>query len=275
MSDEPEPAAIVTHVGHGSWGDNLFRGYGILEDLAGKDGFWSMISMSLGGPRLEPAQERLLDDVSTCSFAADPRVWPMKAVRLGSAHGGTTAGLCLGMLAVDEARMGPAIAGGAARLFVELRGPDGPPSPAELAARLDAKIARGERLPGFGVPFRPRDERVDALRRCMEQHEGARGEYWHLMEAADEHLHQRHQLPVNIAAAAAAVALDLGFPPEPIAHLPVALLLANFLANAYEGAQQRPAVLQRLPDHVIDYRGPARRPSPRAQGRDSSGSDDR
>lgn len=267
-SERPIPT-LTTNVGHASWGDNLFRGYGVLADLAGSAGFWSMISLALGGPRLGREQERILDDLSTCCFAADPRVWPMKAVRLGSAFGSTTAGLCVGLLAVDEARMGPAIAGGAARFYVELWRPGSAwPDAERLAAHLDAAVAAGRRIDGFGVPFRPRDERVDALRRCLVQHPKARGPYWSLMEAIDAHFAERHRLPVNIAGAAAAVALDLGFEPEPIGHLPAALLLANFLANAYEGAQQRPALLQRLPDEVVDYVGPPPRTSPRSRSED-------
>ncbi|MEM7158118.1 MAG: hypothetical protein AAF799_35075 [Myxococcota bacterium] len=264
--------SIVTHVGHASWGDNLYRGYGVLNDLAGTDGFWSMISMSLGGPRLEPRQCRVLDELSTCSFAADPRVWPMKAVRMGAAYGSVTAGLCVGLLAVDHARMGPAIAGGAAKIFVGLMPPGEPMPPTEgLHTELDALVASGSRLDGFGVPFRPRDERVDALRRCMAAHPEDEGPYWRLMNAVDEYLAAHHRLPINIAGAAAAVALDLGFRPRQITHLPAALLLSNFLANAYEGAAQRPAVLQRLPDAVIEYVGEPDRRSPRALAAEPGG----
>lgn len=70
---------------------------------------------------------------------------------------------------------------------------------------------------------------------------------------------------MNIAAATAAVFLDVGFSPSQIGSLGPVLLLPNYLANAVEGAEQAPLILQRLPTEAIDDQTPSPRLSPRAR----------
>ena len=208
-------------------------------------------------------------------MAADPRIWPLKAARVGSAYGNPVAGLCTGQLAVDQARIGPATVGGSAALLHELRRTTPPLGTQTIDGRLDAWISEGRRLPGLGVPFRPEDERLEALRRCMRARGRLTRPHWILMEAINRHTTSAHRLPANVALAIAAVALDIGFTVEQISALPPAFLLPGFLANAFEGAQQRPAVLQRLPDAAVEYVGHPPRRSPRALEQDGPAEDGR
>lgn len=268
MSTHDIVPSIETQVGHASWGDNQVRGFSLLDDLVTKSGFWCTASLALGGPRISAVDEALLDDVSTCTYACDPRIWPLKAVRLAAAYGSYTIGLCVGLLATEDSRIGPAVSGRAAQLIADAAGSLEPgilPSEPSVMPWLERRLAIEPYLPGFGVAFRPRDERVDAVRNCLEAHGRIDGHHWQLMLVLDQCMRRHRGAPVNLASALAAVCLDLGFFPAQIGPLATLMTTSSYVANAYEGAQQRPAVLQRLPTPAIDYVGPAPRESPRAR----------
>lgn len=268
MSADELVAPIETHVGHASWGDNQVRGFSLLDDLVTKSGFWCTASLALGGPRITAEDEALLDAVSTCTYACDPRIWPLKAVRLAAAHGSYTVGLCVGLLATEDSRIGPAVSGRAAQLILDATrslSAAATPSEATIMPWLERRLATEPYLPGFGVAFRPRDERVDAVARCLEVHGRSEGRCWQVMLVLDDCMRRHKGAPVNLASALGAVCLDLGFVPAQIGPLATLMTTSSYVANAYEGAQQRPAVLQRLAPRVIDYVGPGPRESPRAR----------
>lgn len=259
-SSTPE---LVTHVGLAAEGDNLFRGFSVLRDLAGREGFWTAMSLAVGGPRLEAEAAGVLDDITICVLAADPRIWPLKATRLAAGHGSDVLGVSVGMMAADGAAIGPKMVGRTAE-FLHMLTHAAEGRPERVADVLDAHLGAGKKVYGFGVPFRPADERLDALRLRIR----ARGRdglrYWSIMEAASARVMETLQLPPNIASGAAAATLDLGLEPEQIAALQWAFFTPCFWANACEGARQRAAVLLRLPEHVIEYVGTPPRQSPRA-----------
>jgi hypothetical protein len=263
MSEDNPIPALVTRVGHASWGDNLFRGHSVDTELAGKRGMWGIVSLAIGGPHLDATDEGVLDDIAACSLAADPRIWPMKLARLGSAYGSYTTGLFTGMKGTEQAQVGIFAVTGIARLLVDLaerleRG-------GVLRDEVERIIVEHRRFPGFGVPFRDEDERVVALRRCVEARGRAQRRYWALVTAIEAQLSERKQLSPNFAAAMGSLLLDLGFAVEQLSPMAAFAVIPNFLANAYEGAGQRPAVLQRLPGAAIEYVGMPFRESPRAR----------
>lgn len=263
MSEDARVPPLVTRVGHASWGDNLFRGYSVDAELAGSTSYWGVVSLAIGGPRLDSTDEGVLDDIATCSLAADPRIWPMKLARLGSAYGHYTTGLFAGMMSAEHAQVGIHAVPGIARLLVEIgQRLDGG---ATLRSEVERILAKESRFPGFGVPFRDEDERVVSLRRCIEARGRAGRRYWALMCRIEAHLSERRRLSPNFAAALGSLLLDLGFSIEQVSPMSAIAVIPNFLANAIEGAQQHPAVLQRLPDHAISYVGCPPRESPRAR----------
>jgi len=127
-----------------------------------------------------------------------------------------------------------------------------------------AEVDRLRHVPGFGVAFRDQDERATALAKCVRARGYEDGEHWRALVAANEFM-KRRGAPMNIAAATAAVFLDIGFTPSQVGALGPVLLLPNYLANAVEGAEQAPEILRRLPSHAIEDRTPSLRLSPRAQ----------
>jgi len=215
------------------------------------------LSMALGGPRLDWEQARVLDDLCVSILAPDPRIWPLKIVRLVSAYGGVTAAFAAAHLGLEDALVGPWVAGAAAKLLVEL---EDEMRHSDFDAIVDARLARGDRFPGFGVLFRGEDERYVALVRVMETRGGR---YWGLLRRLEAALFARKQLRANMVNGIAAVALDLGFTPPQIAPLCTALCDPQFWAHAMEGAEQAPRVLQERPPEAVRYAGAAPRASDR------------
>jgi hypothetical protein len=199
----------------------------------------------------------------------------MKIIRLLGAYGGVMAAVAGGFAYQERAHIGTWTAGAAARDLVDLRAALEAAGASTSASReaaislvLGAWRAEGRRLAGFGIPARPVDERAVAFRRRLEVL-GRRGApYWRLAEETESALAGRRPLPLNIAGAAAAACLDLGFLPRQIAVLTIAFAQHSFVGNALEGADAAPAALRRLPGSAVSYQGPSDRLSPRAQGLD-------
>ena len=179
------------------------------------------------------------------------------------------AGLCAGLLATDQAHIGPPSMANAARLYVAIaRRVVGPEDREGIAAAVDELAVPGYRFPGFGVAFRDVDERVEGIVHCLDRRRRTDGQHWRLLGTLAAELRSRLGLFPNASGATAAVLLDLGFDPDQIEALGLAVLLPNWLANAVEGAAQAPEVLQRLPAECVRYVGEPPRTSPRARGED-------
>lgn len=262
---ERDPTRLSTRVGHAEHGDNRFRGRSVRDELTGALPYWSLISVAVGHRPLDADECDLLDALSVAACAADPRIWPLKAVRLGSAGGSATLGMCAGLLVTDGVH-GPRSTTDAARLFATLRArvgdDDGDDAlAAALAPELAARILP---LPGFGVAARPLDERVAAFDDWCARAGRSLGPTWALMRRVEARLVAQRRTPVNITGATAALLLDLGFTPAQV-HLPALFVaIPNFVANAAEGAAQAPAVLRELPTAAVRYVGRPPRRSPRA-----------
>ncbi|MGH1345484.1 MAG: hypothetical protein ACRBN8_28225 [Nannocystales bacterium] len=251
---------LPTSVGRADRGENQFRGFAVGSQLAGKTEHWSALSLAVGHRCLSQRECEILGDVVVCSLAADPHIWPLKVTRLVSSFGNGVPALAAGMLSTAGGFMGWGTYAPAASFLQSLAA-----LPlAERDTHLDAEVERLHHIPGFGVAFREQDERAVALAKCVRSRGYEDGEHWRTLIAADARLQPRGA-PMNIAAATAAVFLDRGFSPAQLGALGPVLLLPNYLANAVEGAEQSPQMLQRLPSETIEDRTPAPRLSPRAR----------
>ena len=263
--------SLPTRVGHAEWGDNHFRGYSVLHDLAGREGITSLLALAIAGRRLEENERLMLDDVATVTIVADPRIWPLKLVRVMSSYGGCNAAVAAITISLEDAPIGHHAAGRAAEVLIQLRqglSAEG----AELRAKDDGvfedlcrRLVRDNDRPfGFEVPFRDRDERVD----MVSDRVAARGRsdlpYWRLFVKAADVFWRIKRLRPNIPVAMGAICLDMGFAPAQIGPLMTAMGASPFWANAVEGAEQAPACLQMLPADCVRYVGPPARLSPRA-----------
>lgn len=252
MKVEPLP----TRVGAAAWGDNLFRGSSVSQDLAGRVSQWELLALAVGHSSLPPEDVPLLDDLVVCCIAPDPRIWPLKIVRLLSAFGHPIAGTIAGTYSTEGSPFGWRSCANAAEFLVAV---------AEARRTRDLQDAlrasHDGPFPGYGVPFREEDERVVALRKCVTQRARPDDFYWKL---AHEIEGEGTAAPINIGGASGALLLDRGFTPKQILGVGPILAHPNYLANAMEGAEQAPAVLRELPTNAIDDQTTPERRSPRA-----------
>lgn len=263
------PATIKTHVGHAEHGDNIFCGESVRTTLAGQTGWAGLISLAVGSRLLSADDAAVLEDAAVCTLAADPRIWPLKVTRLVSSYGGTLAGFCAGHLLLEEAIMGPWPTGMAAAFLVEVASALGDGIEDDEATRqfVLAQLASGRKLSGFGVPFRPKDERVAALEECLVRRERANGKFWKLSKRLDAIMTAEKKVHGNQSLALAAVFLDLGFDPSHVSVLTTALLDLCFYANAVEEARLQSPSLRCVPAVYVEYVGREPRVSPRAEAK--------
>ena len=257
---------LATRVGHARWGDNRFRGHSVADELAGTTDLWSLVALAVGHRRLGADECAILDDLATCGCAADPRIWPLKAVRLASAFGRFTPGLVAGLLATDGAH-GPSAVRSCAESLLALAAELGEAGDdARLEAIVAARLVDPSRpLPGFGVAAREVDERSVTFARCLVRRGVTPGPQWSFFVRVEAATRALRGLSANFGGTMAAILLDLGLAPAQIPAFVLTVLYASLVANAHEGAEQAPAVLRELPPTAIDYVGSPPRRSPRAR----------
>ncbi len=218
--------------------------------------------LAVTGTRPDARAQRAFEAVAASATVADPRILPLNIVRLVSAYGGALATMASAFAWQGNANVGASVARPAAALLMDWNRRFRDLDDDAVVDVLKAKSKQGP-LPGFGVPFRKVDERLEALLHRLQIMEFT-GEYVQLVRRI-RRLAPKVGLKPNLALATAAVILDLGYSVDDAAVLGMLVLQAAYLANAVEGARQAPEVLQCLPDACIEYVGPKLRKSPRAE----------
>lgn len=260
--DASATETVTTRVAHAGWDDHEYRGHRVFAELAGRTPLASLTAIAVSGRALDAGESAMLDDLAVCMAVAEPRIWPLKLARLVASYGSAMAGYCAGHAMLEGGAIGPWTSEQCATMLVELAAELGASldDDARMRAAAEALVARTKWLVGFGVPFRPADERVVALRACVEARGRAGLPYWRLLGALGDAVRAARKLEVNIGGAAAAVALDLGFSPAEVAPIAMAMTSNTFLANALEGAAQQSEALLVLPAARVRYVGRAPRP---------------
>ncbi|MET0594232.1 MAG: hypothetical protein ABW133_16135 [Polyangiaceae bacterium] len=263
---------LPTRVGHAEWNDNRFRGHSVAQDLASRETCTGLLALAIVGRRLGDVERAMLDDLATVMTVADPRVWPLKLVRVVSSFGGCLAALAAGTVNLEGALVGHPSTGRAAAVLVSLaeltaerlrRG--GTTEELAMDGACRELLSQSSRLSGFGVPFRQRDERVDMLTACVEARGRAELRYWRLFSRATEMFRRIKNLEPNIGLAAGAVCLDMGLTLAQIGPFVTALGMSDLWCNAMEGSEQAAEALQNLPRDTVRYAGPSDRVSPRGR----------
>ncbi len=269
MTRESPAPEIPTRVARAYWEDHAFQGQRIFRDLIGRVSMTGMLGLALTGRRLSEDDCAFIDDILVALTVADPRIWPLKIGRIVASYGRFIPGFTAGFLAIEGASVGPVPCAAAARALREVfdavggRVDDG----VAVERALVEKVGPLPRLGGFGVPFRPIDERVVALTASARSRGRDKGPYWRLFEAMTVFVRRERTLEPNIDAAVAAALLDMGFKGKVLDAMAATLFLMTFVANAMEGSAQPAAALRALPLDRVDYVGRAPRESPRAIAR--------
>jgi hypothetical protein len=263
MSDRDD--AIGTRVAWAGWHEHQYYGHRVFAELAGSETYAGLMAIAVGAPRLAPEERWVLEDICAVLTVAEPRIWPNKVSRLVASYGRVIPATLAGCLCFESELIGPWTTGQTAQNLVELAHALGEDrSEKAIEGAVIELLDRRKRLLGFGVPFRPKDERLVALTACIARRGRDGRLYWNLSERVWEVLRRLKGLEPNIGSGVAAAMLDLGLSPEQIPPLTIGLNLNIFLANAFEGARQAPEVLRRLPERLVEYVGPPDRLSPRA-----------
>jgi citrate synthase len=250
---------LWTRVAKTGWGDHRFEGYAVYGDLLGRTSVSQVLALCMG-VKLDAEEGALLDEMVVSMLLADPHIWPLKLTRVAGAYGESTmTGLAAGLLALEGGVTGSGAAGPMSAWLHHLVQIESTAASEEI----QAFVASGQCLPGFGVPARKVDERVVALSRCLVARGRQELPHWVMWTQIVEHSRKRGVEP-NIASAFSAAALDLGFLPGRVEALLAMAVLPCLLSNAVEGAEQRPEILRNAPREDLEYRGQVRRDSRRA-----------
>jgi hypothetical protein len=265
---------LPTRTGHAEWGDNHAFGHSIARELVGRETYLGLIALSITRRRLSEAERGLLDDMAVAMTVADPRIWPLKLIRVVSSYTSDLSAFAAGELCQAGAPIGHHATARAAEFLVELSRELGNrfTEPGAVTEHIRSRLERGEPLTGMGSAFlRSADERIALLQERAEARGRAQLPYFRLFLEVQTALGQLGHAPPNAAPAFAALCLDLGLTPSQCGTLAAMLGSADFLGNAVEGAEQAPAVLRELPAVAITYQGPDTRRTPRAIAKKSAG----
>lgn len=237
-------------------GKHEFFGHDLFDDLLPETTMAGLLFMSITGRTATAEQVRLLDKIAVVTSVADGRIWPLKLTRLGSAYGSVLAGFSVGQLAIEGNTIGMWPVGTAAAQLADV---------VRVGASKGALRAHVDAVPrwiGFGVPLRPNDERVIALRARLAGHASLAKKYYRAHERLAAALRAQRKLEPNIVSLVAALLMDLGCTPAQAGAMAFFLNVNVFVAHSFESASN-PAEPLRNAEAVV-YRGPALRVSPRA-----------
>jgi hypothetical protein len=263
MKNTGNEEPLFTRVGHAGWSDHRHFGRWVFKELAGNTSTTGLIAMAATGRVINEDDCRMLDDVATILTVADPRIYPLKLVRLASAYGSPLAGQAAAVSAMEGAIVGPQISQDAAFWLTEVASElgGGIADPLEIRRVVKKHLSERGRISGFGVPFRKEDERRFALAERVFARNRHEGKYWKLQDAIAGIVFEARGVPANVGLSVAALSLDMGLNPGDLAALYIGLTINVFLANAVEGARQAPGVLRCIPAEHVEYVGVAPRNS--------------
>ena len=262
-----------TRTAYWAFDEPRYFGYRVFDELAGRESWTSLMALSILGQRLSPELCGVLDDAVGVMTLADPRIWPLKLTRVVGSYGGFLAALSAGTLAENEARIGPWACVDASKVLCALHAElDGRQDDLSYVREVLAAYRKKHRFVwGFGTPYRGRDERVIAFRRCMERRGRHRLPYYRTMEVVAVAMKEATKAEPNIGGVLSSALLDMGLEPEQVGTMVVALAQHMFFAQAIESARSPNLELRQLPPEYILYTGREPRVSPRAEASSRSG----
>ena len=253
--------AICKVVSDGDKEDIIIRGHW-LDDLIGNVSFAEVMFLMLRGDLPTKAEARVLDALLVASV--EHGIAPPSMVARCFASYGTSiqAAVGGGMLAFGD-RMG-GLGEQLTRLMTEAAanaGIDagaGDEAVAALAEEIvQATAARGERLPGYGIPLHGADPRAPWIL-AIARAEGTHGLYCRLGEALEAALTVQRggrAVPMNLDGVGACVVLDLGFDWRATRMFLLTPRSVSFGAHFLE-EQAQDTTWRHLPAERIDYTAP-------------------
>lgn len=262
---------LPTRCAHWGHSDHRYFGHAVFDELTGHETSTGLTALSVLGRRLPREYCDMLDDIACISTLADPRIWPLKITRLVASYGSVMPAVAAGLTIQQGALVTPWQAAEAALTLQELNAEVAEQSddPSRVRLALDARFARRGAVSGFGMPCRNTDERLVALRACVQRRDRAHFPYWRLLSTIIEGARPLRRFAPNIGLGIAATMLDMDIAVSEIGPLTSSLFQHMYVANALEAARDSAADLREMPHEYVTYSGVPPRVSPRAQIRTS------
>lgn len=266
MSDET--LQLATQLGHAGWHEHEVRGVALFDLDSRVASIPELALLVLGVQTTDPRAAEILEACARSILNPDPRIPPMKLVRLGAAHGRIGPGLAAVFVGLEGANLGMSVVESTAEFLCAIDRAIGKDfDEPSLDAFLLEHRHSGERIYGFGVAGRPTDERWEWLSKQLEGVASGPRAWWRLFERAAAMLGRQGRKP-SVSGGLAAAMLDLGCSPAQVGALAHLCGILPLLGNALEGAEQAPELLRVLPASCVEYVGRPPRISPRAAGAD-------
>lgn len=256
----------VQRVGHIGNADNRFCGAAVFGELARQlVDTGELTARACGAGALSAIDRDVVRLIALALTSPDARVWPLKLARTLASYGNPQAGMYGAQLLNRNDTMGPGAIGSCARSLRWLRARVGDDARDEaLAAAVGEHLAERGRIAGFGVPLRPRDERLLALHEALRDHPAIERPTWGFHLRVIAAVQARSAVEPNVVMPVAALALDAGIPAERCGIFGGLLMAHLFAAHAAEAAEHDGPWLQAMPASSLDDRSPPLRRSPAA-----------
>lgn len=250
---------IKNNVGYATGSDNVFRGLSMNDDVMGKIGHWSIISLSIGGEVLSRKNEIYLESIITATNACDPHIWPLKLAWFAAGYGHPLSGMASTYGSLARAQVGPYAINRAALQLEHCMTLN-----SEQLREFLLKQKESRTIEGAGVVGRAKDERLVAMQTiCSDM---GYDNTPRMKKRVDiESILNEFNLETNAAGMWACIALDLGYSPKQ-AELLISIALSTAIyANAYDASETQSQLLRDLPYSVVEYTGKSSRLSPKAK----------
>ncbi|MBU8595884.1 citrate synthase [Niallia circulans] len=257
-------SALETFAKGGAWWETeisdirkneiVIRGQRV-EELIGEKTYSQMLVFLLCGKELTDRQARLLDSVLVAGADHGPRAPSIAAARMAATCGVTfNSAVATGINMLGDIH-GGAVEGAMVLLYETAEAGD-------VAEKIDAILAKGEKLPGFGHQLHDQDPRVKRLYQLAEPliSEGEiSGKYLKTLEACRQFLSKRKKRPitVNIDGVSAAIQCELALPYEAAKGIFALSRGMGIVAHAYEEVKKGTLIKGPCPneEHLVRYTG--------------------
>lgn len=250
----------------------VFRGRDLLGGLAHRS-WMGVLLLGITGREFSDNQVLMLEKFwSLGGSFPDPRLWNNRIAALtGSARSSSALGIA-GAVAVSEAIIYGNRPVTASMDFVrhcQLRVQSGEDLRAVLQSALDApadgssgegKNRRVAKIPGFGRPITPRDERIDAMQAAAEELGFSDGVHLLLAARIEATLQEMgHNWRMNISVFIGAIAADMQLTPFEYYHFMILCFCGGMLPCAIDALQKPEGAFFPLRCEHIRYQGVAPR----------------
>ena len=246
----------------------VLRGRNIFTELA--DTPWmGYLLFAVTGREFSPEQIRLFEGIWSLSTSfPDPRLWNNRMATLAvTARSTPNLGLAAGIAACESIVFGhrPLLAAFNFITRLQQRLEQGEKLDALLQAALNTPAAgrpgsgknrQVARVPGFGRPITPRDERLQPLRDLAHRLGQDQGVHLALAGRIEQELaNLGHPMKMNVATLMGALCADQGFSAKQYYHYVMLCFSAGIIACALDAAAKPEGAFFPLRCDNIDYQG--------------------